>query len=349
MVKNGYLLIVLLVFFFFYFFLFPMKVGEELIISPHMKIEPDRADAPLSTGDPEIALWSRKALAYLDKDFNPVRIIPSPGRAALSSHYYVTETEEGVLQLGSRRTDETLLLSTELTPLLFDDHIYLADLYSGYLREIDISGRTKWEYHFSSLITTLDGKNGAILIGLLNGDLVMLDQNGRVKMSWTAGGSRVRAIYGAAMSPDGETIALVSGLDPQRFILLENKENGYRPVFHENLAQSFRKPVSIDFTHPHKVVIEGVDQGLFYSRDQTELKPFPLPGEYVSARYLEEDGNLVFAFRRDRGGGISSFTEDGHLLFQLYFDEEPRDLQWDGSRLLITGSEKSYVLERGFR
>jgi hypothetical protein len=348
--KNSYLFVFLSIFFVFYFFLFPFRVKEEYLLIPQKRIVLSKEAEVLGAAEnSEIALFNGKFMGYLDKDYNITRLISSQGRSVLSDYYYISENREGILTLGAKRTDLSVVLDTDLTPLIFHDRIFLCDLYSGYLREIDSLGNTKWEFTFPSMITALDCRNDLVLVGLLNGDIALLNSSGKSLLDWSAGGSRVSIIYGVALSPEGRKIALVSGLDPQRFILLEEKENGYRPVFHENLDFSFKRKVSIDFSTPYHLILEGESRGLYYSQDTERLIPFELPGNYNESLICEEDGTIMFGTSGDRGGGLTVFSKEGDIIFQNFFKDIPLTMDWNGSQLLLAGEKDALLLERGFK
>jgi len=105
-----------------------------------------------------------------------------------------------------------------------------------------------WQRDFSSLITAFASSDGLALFGLMDGSLVGIGKDGSELLSFSPGGSRVAGIYGCAVSPDGQMVAAISGLDKQRIVVLERRTSAYRVTYHRWLDSDFRRPVAMGFT-----------------------------------------------------------------------------------------------------
>ncbi|MDC7223977.1 MAG: hypothetical protein PQJ60_09565 [Spirochaetales bacterium] len=346
--KNSYLLPVMLVFFVLYFFFFPRTVKEEYLLIPEKKIDlhAEGEEAILSfQGD--WAFASPRKMGYYDSATGAVQLLPGGGRARISDRFYMKETE-GQLSLVSKTGELVTPLSTSLTPVLLDDHFFLTDLFQGYIREIDTLGRTIWEYTLPSLITCMDSQNGTTAVGLLSGQVFLFDSSGTPFYTGKPGGSRIDVVYGLALSEKADRLALVTGLDPQRFILIEKKENGFRPVYHENLSQSFRKEVSLSFDDSMNVVVEGVGEGLYFHWDDQSLSTFELPGTFSGSAASSEDGTLYFQSRRNEKTVLSVFTEDGEKVAENSYADSPYSMESRGDRILLSGENNVYIIRREF-
>jgi hypothetical protein len=87
-----------------------------------------------------------------------------------------------------------------------------------------------------------------VLAGTLDGAVELLDSLGNLAFTpFEPGGSRLSAILGCAISGDASRLAIISGIDNQRFLLLEHFGDAYKVIYHEFLGVGFRRPVHISF------------------------------------------------------------------------------------------------------
>lgn len=132
-------------------------------------------------------------------------------------------------------------------PILLAGRFFVIDTNRVAISELDSQGTVLWSREFGSVITSMEANSSIMVIGLLKGSLVVLDRRGGVAYTYEPGGSRIPAIYGCAVSADGQYIAVVSGLDPQKFILLRRDASGYRPRRVVDLRGELRRQVLIHF------------------------------------------------------------------------------------------------------
>ena len=345
--KSRYLFAVLIVFFILYFFLFPFTVKEEFVLVPEkgttlVNAAPGQGDI---SGNWPFASFGR--MGYYDREKREFSLLDGRGRSRISDNFYI-EDQGDVLNLVSRSGELSTEIDTSLVPAFFGEHIFLTGCSQGYLREIDGDGRILWEYYMPSVITCLDNKNGITAAGLLNGDIVLLDGGGELVDTLSPGGSRVDIIYGISLSRTGDRLAVVSGLDPQRFILIEKKENGYRPVYHENLTQSFRRPLSLVFDDSSHLIIEGERKGLYYSPGSPALSEFDLPGEFHDGKSSPGDGTLYFQSETEGGTVLTLYTAEGEKVLENRFGGRPGGIDIRDNRILLAGDGGVYVLRREF-
>ena len=180
-------------------------------------------------------------------------------------------------------------------PLFLDNRIFIISNVQNSISEINSEGGILWSYDFASIITTIDAAAGLLLAGLLDGTVEVLNNEGQRVFSFVPGGSRRSIIYGCAISRDGSRIAIVSGIDLQRFLLLERygTEQGgnidYRVIFHEFLEEGFRRAVYVSFIdNDSRVIFERQGGlGIYEIRSRTSLR-IPLRGEI---RNIDEFGS----------------------------------------------------------
>jgi hypothetical protein len=150
-----------------------------------------------------------------------------------------------------------------------------------------------WTYDFSSPLTCVDAAAGLLLAGTLDGAIELINSEGRRIYFSEPSGSRVATIYGCALSRDGKKIAVVSGLDKQRFVLIEQSGASWRVTFHEFLEEGLRRNVYVAFVdNGGKIVFERENSlGVYDTRARAVYK-VPLDGKIVALDDSGVDGML---------------------------------------------------------
>jgi hypothetical protein len=346
--KNRFLFPFLILFFVIYFFLFPQKVKEEYILVPEKKIVlKDGSSDIASTSQGNWSFRTPDEMGFYDEMTGVFHLVDGEGLSQISDRFYFTRNDDS-FNLVSKSGEILTTLETSFVPVMQGDRFYLTNFFGGYLKEIDVQGRPIWEYTFPSMITCMDSKNGITAVGLLNGALYLFNGKGEVIYTWSPGGSRIDVIYGIALSDEGDQLAIVSGLDSQRFILIEKKENGYRPVFHENLSYSFRTPLSLTFTDSFEVIIEGKGEALFYDPGNTALVSFPIPGDFNQGGTFSEDGSFLFQSDLEGESVFSVFTDRGSIVAESFCNDTPFLMNVRDNKVLLSGQDKVFIIRREF-
>lgn len=150
-------------------------------------------------------------------------------------------------------------------PVLLDNRIFIFGRDQNELSEIDPAGDVMWTYQYGAPVTCIDAAAGLVLTGSLDGVIEILDTSGRRMFYFTPGGSRYEVILGCAIAPNGSRVAVICGIDAQRFMLLErlgNTGSEYRVVHHEYLKTGFRRPVHILFVDEDRRVVYEREDGI---------------------------------------------------------------------------------------
>jgi hypothetical protein len=171
----------------------------------------------------------------------------------------------------SRNNAEMSIEDPRGYPCFLDGRIFLIGEEQNRLSEIDPNGNTLWSYEFAAPLTCIDAGAGLVLTGSIDGVVEVLDREGKRVFYFEPGGSRYAVILGCAISRDGSRLGIISGIDDQRFLLLERFGSGsavggstagggeYKVIYHEFLENGFRRPVHITFIEQ--------DQWLVFERE----------------------------------------------------------------------------------
>jgi hypothetical protein len=166
----------------------------------------------------------------------------------------------------------------------------------------DPSGAVKftWTYDFASPLSCVDAAAGFFLAGTLDGTIELIDSAGQRIYFSEPSGSRIAAIFGCALSKDGKKIAVVSGLDKQRFILIEQSGAAWRITFHEFLDDGLRRNVYVRFVDNDSKVVFERESGLelYDIKSRTSYK-IALDGEVTALDGGENNGMLFLISAQD--------------------------------------------------
>ncbi|MDR2417895.1 MAG: WD40 repeat domain-containing protein [Treponema sp.] len=239
-------------------------------------------------------------------------------------------------------------------PMFLDKRIFLVNSARASLSALDDSGQIAWTHDFSSLITTIDAANGFVIAGLLHGAVEILDSKGQRIFSFEPGGSRLAVITGCAISKDATRVAIISGIDSQRFLLLErygDTENvEYKTVYHQFLEDGTRQPVHVAFVdNDRRVAFERQGGlGLYDISARTSLK-VPLAGRIIEIDKVGDE-NILFLLtaQSDNEKRLAAVRFPGELIFETPFNSSNFFLSRQGSRIYIGGNMTlaSFELER---
>ncbi|MCL2833895.1 MAG: WD40 repeat domain-containing protein [Treponema sp.] len=179
-------------------------------------------------------------------------------------------------------------------PFFLDNHIYLEGNEQNSISRLDEKGGTSWTYDFPAPLTCVDAASGYVITGSLDGAVELLNDDGQSVFSFEPGGSRLAVILGCAISKDKSKIAVISGIDKQRFLFMEQSGDTYRVVYHEFLDTGFRRAVHICFIdNDTKIAYEregGI--GIYDIASRTSVNA-SLEGEIITMGCTEN--NYLFA------------------------------------------------------
>ena len=231
-----------------YVFMASTPIGRETVLVPAWLSEVESAkthEAPVSGKDPSpmpFKLGSR--FGYYDENGGFSLIESLESRLSLNEYswavYGAAPDSIDVMNAdGSRR----FVTNEQGYPFFINDRTWILGPEQNSIALLNDSGKTLWRRQYPSPITCADSAMGMTLVGLLDGSVDLIAADGSRVFYFEPGGSRLPVITAAHLSSDGRRIALVSGVDPQRFLLLERGGDSYKVIHHEYLGTGFRRPV----------------------------------------------------------------------------------------------------------
>ncbi|MDR2767627.1 MAG: WD40 repeat domain-containing protein [Treponema sp.] len=227
-------------------------------------------------------------------------------------------------------------------PFFLDGRIFLIGKDQASLGELDETGETLWIYDFEAPLTCLDAAGGYVLAGSLDGTIDLLDSEGKqVFPSFAPGASRIPVIAGCRLSSDGSKIALVCGVDKQRFIFLEwYSDRDYRITFHDFLqGEGFRREVYIAFIDGEKKVVFEQEAGLgIFDVGERTLTTFPVSGKIEAFDTGGDDGLFFYISSGPPGEKyLTALKLPGKELLTVPFKSDTAFLSRSGKQLVLGG------------
>jgi hypothetical protein len=187
----------------------------------------------------------------------------SSGRVAVSSRAFAEygDKDEPIL---FKRADgkDAFAVKDSGFPAFVSDRLFLTSKDGTGISGYSPSGSRQWTRDLGSVLTCFDANGSDAVAGGLDGRVVVIGPDGSLAFDYSPGGSRLGVIFGCALSADSSLIALVCGIDKQRFILLEKRSDGYRVAYHSYLASDFRRRVFVDFSDDGRYALYESDGGL---------------------------------------------------------------------------------------
>jgi len=296
-------LIIIALLFIIYFFIAARQIPRETILVPVWisSLEYNVPAFERSSGAPDrlLPFTLGSHFGYVD----------SSGRFAVNriktSEIYLDEkmwTEYGNMpsNIEIKNISQETIINIENVkgyPFLLDNRVFIFGSEQNELSEIDSGGNVIWTYEYGAPLTCVDTTEELILTGSLDGAVEILNSRGNRIYFFEPGGSRYSVILGCAVSRNGSQIGIISGIDKQRFILLERFSSNpgeYKVIYHEYLDTGFRRPVHITFIDEDSRIVFEREGGLGCYNIKTRRSIFiPFEGKIAA---IDNSGDQGFLF-----------------------------------------------------
>jgi len=342
-------------------FITPAPVPEETILKP-VWITSLGSSNPITFGNDlqrakdegnllPFTLGNR--FGYVSEDGNfVINQIKSNYISMSDSHWAEYEPTPSLIQVMNPMNEPVFSIEAPKGyPLFLDNRVFIVGSGQNSISAINETGDTLWTYDFSAPVTCVDAAGRYLLVGTLDGEVILLDANGIPAFApFEPGGSRLSVILGCAISKDTSRFALVSGIEEQRFLYLERSGDTYKVIYHEFLGSGFRRPVHIRFIDNDSKIVFEREGGLgIYSIGGRGSVRVGMEGEIAA---LDDSGGDGFLFVITSQGPnekrLISIRYPGIIVNQAPFKSGSVFLIRRDKRLYLGGdfSMASFELER---
>ena len=291
-----------------YFIVFPYPLGRETVARPVWAVQLPSPGSGLlpaaSPGDPSFRAGPFQLgsiFGYVDAAGNLLTLESTQFRVALSETGYVSYTRLGTdWILRAPGGGRLLSFSGSGYPLLSRDgnRIFIVKTDLTGMIELDRNGVMLWNRDFPALATCASFEGDFLLVGLINGALMLVNRQGSAVFETGPAGSRIPVILGCAVSPDGSKIAAVSGIDPQYLLLLQKKGSTYAPREQRLLSSDFRREARVAFSPDSRyLAFEGERSAGVFDPVSRRFSWVPLRGPLAGITFIANGRDAAFLAR----------------------------------------------------
>lgn len=245
------------------FLLFPSSTGKEHILIPEriqdLENPPNIINSDISG---TISFSIGDYLGYFTDNLNLTYIDKIDYKVSISDSVFINYPKiPKILDVLNNNGAGRAIIETSGYPIIIENRIVIIS--DSFISLYDLNGNFYWKKEILSIITSLSLTENQVLISYLDGYCELINMSGQTDFSYRPGGSRIDAVYSASISSGGQYLSVISGLDPQRFILLQNRKGEFKPIFHFELQEQFRRSVSMYFSEDDSQIFfenfEGVN------------------------------------------------------------------------------------------
>jgi hypothetical protein len=257
-----------LAFILLYFILFPYPLGKELVARPAWAVQATGADTPSAPASGPAAsvapFQSGDRFGYVRADGRITYSDAVLYRVALSDRGFVNYTRLGTDWIMRGPDGKRLLnFSGDGYPFLSPegDRLFIVKSDLSGLIELDANGDALWSRDFPSMITSVSLGSSALLVGLLNGSLVLLNGEGYPVREQVPEPGRIPVVLGCAVSADGALAACISGIDPQSLTVLRRQGDAHAVIARRVLTSDFRREARMRFAPDARFLVYETERG----------------------------------------------------------------------------------------
>ena len=285
--KKIYFIILAVFAFIAYTLLAAQPVPRETILINNwlVSLDNDRNTDMVSSGGTLIPFRLGRNFGYVDSNGRLLLNREEEYTVSLSQEFWAEfEPAPREIVIHDPLSESEIILENPLSyPFFLDGRILLISKDQTSLEEINKEGKILWRHDYEAPLTCIDAAGGLLLTGTLDGMIDLLDDEGNPLFpSFAPGASRIPVILGCRISSDGSKLAIISGIDKQRFLFLEwYGKNDYRVTHHEFLqGEGFRREVHMAFIENDTRVVFEQESGLgIYDVGSRSSITLPLPGQ----------------------------------------------------------------------
>ena len=161
------------------------------------------------------------------------------------------------------------------------------------------------------------------------------------------GGSRLPVVYNVAASPSGQSVLVLAGVDPKRFLVLEKGGSDFRPVFHKPLKESRPWPTPLGFINDGGLAYYETENGfgILDPKSPEQETNIPINGNLAALEPLS--GGRLIAFVESGGSqaALRVSTLAGTPVLTLPFEGHDVLLRRQGGTLLLGADQTLLTFE----
>lgn len=109
-------------------------------------------------------------------------------------------------------------------------------------------GKKLWAYEGFVPVTAFSSAECGTVAGFADGKVLLFDESGNLRQEFVPGGSKYSVILGADLSPDGNYLACISGLEKQRIVLAKREKEHIVITFYKYMEKDQTRQALVKFS-----------------------------------------------------------------------------------------------------
>jgi hypothetical protein len=238
-------------------------------------------------------------------------------------------------------------LDTDGFPLARGDWLFVITRDRKGLSRWSWEGEELWGYHFGALITTIDVQSTGILLGFLNGDVILISPQGE-QQNFTK--QRVHAVYGCALSDDQELFAVVTGLNPQVLGVYSFREGEAQLLWTRELSPALPRYRYLQFSKDSRSLFWVTPGGVSTVNWMGEgPRSIQLNTGFQTAVWGEVGALSLIFSGDDEGGELLLFQNPGRYQISIPLGGGTRPVLLENGSLTASLDRRLYSFQWGVR
>lgn len=338
-------LLVITILMLLYTALFPRIMGKDLLLSPlTASTWSEKPLTPLPSGGFYLTMGDK--LGAADPKGELVFGQKAPERLSVSSSHF-SWYEPGAGIYARDRAKAWTPIPQGRYSFWIKERLYLVDENRMALSEADSTGRILWSKEFTSLITAVDAGLNSTAVGTSDGTVWIYNKNGEEKLNYSPGGSRQPIIFNLSFGPQENSLAIVAGLSPKRFVLLAKTRDEYRPVFHKAMEDEQPEATAVGYLGEWNQAYYADKENLhLIALNSYNEQIVPIHGTLKDLTYDSQEKILNLLTLKDNVSWLELMSEDGAVVSSVRLPAQENFYRNDQGRFYLGFGERLITLER---
>ncbi len=297
----------------------PTKNAMQLV--PQWTIDISTQHSVLTTGEDKPFKIGRQ-MGYYTSD-GAISFIKSVEEKGIVSSDYMAIFSSDAQEIPVLGSDGILKTTVKAAgfPFFDEDRIFLFAPTGNAFSRFNDTGNLLWSYENYAPITAFYSNSSGLVVGYADGNITAFSLDGDILQSYYPGGSEYEIILGATISNSGRYTACISGIDSQRIVVSNIKENTDKIVFHEYIENFVQTQTLIQFSSNEQYVFANAKDSLIVVDLKDGVsKNIDIVGRIVAIKEVG-NGSFFFALSKNRGvNTITIFNSDVYQVGTFSFD-----------------------------
>lgn len=316
------------------FFLFPLPTATEHYLVPQKLVRLDE-NPTLTDQTPHLSFSLGEYYGYFTEDLDLTYLDKRDYRVAINDSSFIDYPKiPSVLNIQNHEGSIRAPIESAGYPFIEENKVVIIS--DSSLSLYDIEGNLYWERSILSMVTSISINSESVAVGYLDGTCELISFDGSTLLSYKPGGSRIEIIYSVASSSDGQKLAILSGLDPQRFIYIEKRKEDYKPIHHFEMDFQYRKTIKMNFSKDNsKIFMESPDGVEVYTVLTGQLDTIVGDGNLKEVYYDNALGFYSLMLQEQGSATVKVLTD---------FDKELLDREFAGGLFFFRKVDQDFYV-----